>query len=322
MPQTSTTLDLNPATTLSLPAPAKLNLLLHITGRMDNGYHRLQTLFQLLDFGDRITLSRNNEGIVRLLNPLDGVTIEENLVYRAAQALLALSDGRWGVDIHLEKNLPLGSGLGGGSSDAASTLLGLNRLWQLGLSLDQLADLGLSLGADVPVFVQGRSGFAEGVGEQLRPIQLPQYWFLVVKPAVSISTATIFSHPQLTRDTRPIRIAAFFDAGQPAADADADADPRGEQQNEQLDYRRQSDWKNDCEAVVRANYAAVDQALEWLDQHGFARLTGTGSCIFAANDSAREAEAVRQQLPATLSGFVARGDNLSSARRALEIGST
>ena len=187
---------------LSIPSPAKLNLFLHINGRLPNGYHQLQTAFQLIDFGDTVTLTKRSDGVIRLLSPIEGVPDDEHLAVRAATALKASINGaattELGVDIAVDKVLPMGGGLGGGSSNAASTLLGLNQLWNLNLNIDELAAIGLTLGADVPVFVRGQNSFAEGVGELLQPIKLPNQWFSVIKPASDVSTATIFAHPQLT----------------------------------------------------------------------------------------------------------------------------
>ena len=254
---------------LTLPAPAKLNLFLHITGRRTDGYHELQTVFQLLDYGDTLTFSRRNDGALTLRCSgdvsLTDVPPDDNLVLRAARALRAHA-GRpdLGADIHLEKRLPTGGGLGGGSSDAASTLLGLNRLWGLDLDGDTLAALGTALGADVPVFVRGRSAWAEGIGERLTPIELPERWYLVIHPGCHVATAAVFSHPQLTRDTPAITIPAFF------------AGPT----------------RNDCETLVRQLAEPVDKALIWLQKFGEARMTGSGACVFAGFADEASARAV------------------------------
>lgn len=279
--------------TLTLPAPAKLNLFLHITGRRADGYHTLQTLFQLLDFGDELQFSPLDNGRIELTPALPGVAPEDNLVMKAARILQqrAIEQGanphRLGSHIHLHKRLPMGGGIGGGSSNAATTLVGLNHLWQTGFDLDRLAELGASLGADVPVFVRGQSAWAEGVGERLQAIELPEKWFLILTPNCHVSTATIFSHKELTRDTSDITVAAFFEQG----------------------------GRNDCQPLVRKLYREVDMAINWLSQYGDARMTGTGACVFATFDSAKAATAVLERLikdgPKDLQGFVAKGVNQS-----------
>lgn len=276
---------------LTLPAPAKLNLFLHITGRREDGYHLLQTVFQFLDHADRLGFRRRDDGVVTLAPVLPGVPDEDNLVLRAARLLQAETGCRLGADITLEKVLPMGGGIGGGSSDAATTLLGLDRLWGLGLGEDRLAALGLRLGADVPVFVRGRAAFAEGVGEALQPVELPEPWYLVLTPAAHVSTAEVFRHPQLTRHTPAITLAAFR-AGGP-----------------------ENGLRNDCEAVVRTLSPAVAAALDWLSQHGHARMTGTGACCFLACPDRERAQALLAQSP--IPGFVARGCNRSPAVAAL-----
>lgn len=281
------------AQTLVLPAPAKLNLFLHITGQREDGYHYLQTVFQLLDYGDELSFSLRDDDEIRLhcnKPELDG---EDNLVMQAARLLREQCDAQQGVDIDLNKHIPAGGGLGGGSSDAATTLVALNQLWQCGLSCEQLAGLGLSLGADVPVFVNARSAWAEGIGENLTPILLPSLYYLVLTPACHVSTSVIFSHEELTRDTRPIKMAAFL-AGQS---------------------------QNDCEMLVRRLYPEVNAALEWLSQFAPARMTGTGSSVFAGFEDEASARAVLAQLPVDsqgplkhISGFVAKAVNESPLR--------
>ena len=271
------------------PAPAKLNLLLHITGRRADGYHELQTLFQFLTFGDWLYFGLRMDGEVRLVGEPAGVPAAADLCVRAARLLKEATGSNAGVTIYNDKRLPPGGGLGGGSSDAATTLAVLNKLWKLGLSLDELAELGLSLGADVPVFVHGEAAWAEGVGEVLIPVTLPEPWFLVVNPLVSVSTANIFSDPGLTRDTPRTKI----------------PDPIT------------GVGKNDCEAVVRRRYPEVAAALDWLTAFAPARMTGTGGCVFAAFDSEAAASVVAGQVPANWSSFVARGVNLSPLRQAL-----
>ncbi|HUH37673.1 MAG TPA: 4-(cytidine 5'-diphospho)-2-C-methyl-D-erythritol kinase [Spongiibacteraceae bacterium] len=277
---------------LSAPAPAKLNLFLHITGRRADGYHTLQTLFQLLDYGDQLHFAPRADGQLRLDSALSGIAADDNLVMRAARLLQsrARSLGQNpGADIHLDKRLPLGGGLGGGSSDAATTLLALNKLWRLDLPLDELAALGLGLGADVPVFVLGRSAWAEGVGEELRPVDLPETCYLVLAPPCEVSTARVFSTPELTRNTLPITIAAF----------------------------RAEGGRNDCEPAVRNQYPEVAKALDWLNKFSPSRMTGSGACVFAAFADAEYAHAVLAQRPQGFQGFVARGVNHSPAHRAL-----
>ena len=278
------------STTLSLPAPAKLNLFLHITGRRANGYHELQTLFQFLDYGDTLHFSLRDDGQLNLLTELAGVDAEDNLIIRAARLLREASGCQLGADIRLDKILPMGGGIGGGSSDAATTLLGLNQLWQTGLSLEQLAELGIRLGADVPVFVHGKAAWAEGVGEKLTPVELDEPWFLVVAPACHVSTAEIFSDQRLTRDTSPITLAAFREVGS----------------------------RNDCLPVVTTRYPEIRNTLILLNKYCEAKMTGTGSCLFGAFPNEREADKVRARLPATLRSFVARGCNVSPLHRELQ----
>ncbi|MAT65799.1 MAG: 4-(cytidine 5'-diphospho)-2-C-methyl-D-erythritol kinase [Gammaproteobacteria bacterium] len=274
------------------PAPAKLNLFLHITGRRPDGYHTLQSLFQFLDHGDRLDFSVTEAPGVRLLAPLPGVPPDRDLTVRAARLLQQRAGVSRGVEIRLDKRLPLGGGLGGGSSDAATTLVVLNRLWKAGLDEDELAALGLELGADVPVFVRGRAAWAEGVGERLTPVEVPEPWYLVIVPPVSVSTAAVFQHPELTRDSRPITISDFL-AGRS---------------------------RNDCEAIVRQLYPEVAAALDWLNGRTRARLTGTGACVFGAFDDRATALAAQQAMPAGWEGFIARGCNRSPLHAALEVG--
>ena len=272
------------------PAPAKLNLFLHITGRRPDGYHTLQSVFQFLDITDVIQLHVTADGSVRLLTPLPGVAPEQDLTVRAARLLQSVAGVTTGVEIRIDKRLPLGGGLGGGSSDAATVLVALNRLWGLNWPESRLAELGLRLGADVPVFVRGHAAWAEGVGELLTSITLPEPWFVVLVPPVTVSTAEIFSAPELTRDTPPIRIPAFLSGA----------------------------GGNDCEPVVRARYPVVGQYLDWLGQYGRARLTGTGACVFAAFPDQAAAQHVLAQLPADWQGFVAQGRNQSPLHQVLD----
>ncbi len=278
---------------LTLPSPAKLNLFLHIIGRRPDGYHELQTLFQFLDYGDRIDFRLRPDHELRLAPPLPGVAEEDNLIMRAARMLQARAGQPVpGVDLTLTKRLPMGGGLGGGSSNAATTLLGLNHLWQLGLGTDELAEMGLRLGADVPVFVRGHAAWGEGVGERLTPVQPAEDWYLVLKPACDINTGLIFSQQGLTRNTPRMTIA-------PAFEGDA------------------SRYRNDCEDVVCKLYPEVRQSLEWLAQFGPARLTGTGACIFGRFPTESKAQKVWASKPSGIDGFVARGVNLSPLHQKL-----
>ncbi len=269
---------------LTILSPAKLNLFLHITGRRPDGYHTLQTAFQLLDWGDEMRFAANDSGEIKLSIRDLGISEEENLITKAALMLRdAAVKKDLGADIEVDKIIPAGGGLGGGSSNAATTLLALNHLWKLKLSNEALQKMGSNLGADVPVFVAGRSAWAEGIGDKLTPIELPASHYLIIKPDCDVSTAKIFSCEQLTRSTSPITLAAFF---------------RG--------YSR-----NDCQPIVRNLYPKVDNALNWLDKFGKARLTGTGACVFASFETRTEAEAVKRQLPEQWNGFVVGGVNES-----------
>ncbi|CDT77117.1 4-(cytidine 5'-diphospho)-2-C-methyl-D-erythritol kinase [Vibrio sp. 1CM2L] len=272
------------------PSPAKLNLFLYITGRRDNGYHELQTLFQFVDFGDELTVTANSETNSITITPeIPGVALEDNLIWKAATALQQYTSTSFGADIELKKVLPMGGGIGGGSSNAATVLVALNYLWQLNLSDDQLAEIGLKLGADVPVFVRGHAAFAEGVGEQLQPANPDEKWYLVVKPQVSIATVDIFTHSELTRNTPKRALSTLLE----------------------------QEYVNDCEKIVRMLYPEVDKQLSWLLQYAPSRLTGTGSCVFAEFNSKKEAELVREQLPDTVSAFVAKGRNISPLKETL-----
>ncbi|RUR34023.1 4-(cytidine 5'-diphospho)-2-C-methyl-D-erythritol kinase [Vreelandella andesensis] len=277
---------------LTLPAPAKLNRMLHIVGRRQDGYHELQTLFQLIDLCDYLTFMPRNDSAITLSNDLSGVAHNDNLIVRAAQLLQQASGTHQGVSVTIEKNLPMGGGLGGGSSNAATTLVGLNHLWKLGLSNATLAKLGLTLGADVPVFVHGHSAWAEGVGEKLTSVTLDTPWFVVIHPGVSVSTPAIFQDPELTRDSLPITMARALQGGAP-------------------------EWRNDCEAIVKRRYPPIAEALNWLTQHAPSRLTGTGACLFAAFDSQLAAQAVAQMAGQHWYSWVARGLNTSPLQDAL-----
>lgn len=261
------------------PAPAKLNLFLHVVGRRTDGYHLLQTVFRLVDHGDSLRFSPRDDGEVVLATPLPGVPAESDLTVRAARLLCAETGCRKGVEIGIEKRLPMGGGLGGGSSDAATVLMALNHLWKLGLSRQRLQDIGLSLGADVPVFIFGRNAFAEGVGETLQPVDLPPTWYVVLEPPVQVPTAAIFSAPELKRDTPPMQL---------------------------------SDWtpgsgRNDLEAVAISRFPVVEDTLRWLAGFGVARMTGSGACVFAEFEERETAEAVIHQLPQGMRGWIAAG---------------
>jgi len=272
----------------AFPAPAKLNLFLHVVGRRSDGYHLLQSVFRLIDYGDTVWLSVRQDGKIRRLNALADVPEERDLTVRAAN-LLKLSTGcALGVDIRLDKRLPLGGGLGGGSSDAATVMLALNRLWGLHLSRRHLQELALQLGADVPVFVFGQSAFAEGVGEILAPVSLQRAWYVVLTPPVQVATAGVFAAPELTRDTPAIKIADFL-SGVGA------------------DFGR-----NDLQPVVEKKYPEVLRGLAWLGRYagqygGDARMTGSGACVFLAVPSEAAAHEVMGKLPQDMQGFIARG---------------
>ena len=268
----------------AFPAPAKLNLFLHVVGRRPDGYHLLQTAFRFIDYGDELGFFVRGDGEIRHTNPLPGVDMQNDLCVRAAQLLQHRTGSREGVDISIVKRLPLGGGLGGGSSDAATTLIALNRLWGTGLSRAQLQQLALELGADVPVFVFGQNAFAEGIGEQLTALDLPPAWYLVLVPELAVSTAEIFSAPELTRNTNAITIAAFS-----------------------VGLARNIPGHNDLQPVVCRRYPQVARHLEWLQCYGEARMTGSGACVFCAFDSGEEARRVHALLPAGMRGFVARG---------------
>ncbi|UMY62384.1 4-(cytidine 5'-diphospho)-2-C-methyl-D-erythritol kinase [Pseudomonas sp. LS.1a] len=276
--------------TLTLPAPAKLNLWLHIIGRRADGYHELETVFQFLDHGDELHFALRDDGVIRLHTEIEAVPHDSNLIVRAARKLQEQSGTTLGADIWLSKVLPMGGGIGGGSSDAATTLLALTHLWQLDWNEDRLAALGLSLGADVPVFVRGHAAFAQGVGEQLTPVDPEEPWYVVLVPQVSVSTVEIFSHPQLTRDSLPLKMRPV---------------PEGNS-------------RNDCQPVVEQSYPEVRNALNSLGKFTEARLTGTGSCVFGAFPSKAEADKVLALLSATQTGFVAKGSNVSMLHRKLQ----
>ncbi|APR03439.1 4-(cytidine 5'-diphospho)-2-C-methyl-D-erythritol kinase [Thauera chlorobenzoica] len=268
----------DPARLTGCPAPAKLNLFLHVTGRRADGYHLLQTAFRLLDWGDTLDFTLRADGLVRRTTTLPGVPAKQDLVVRAARLLQAHTGCSLGAEIAVHKVLPLGGGIGGGSSDAATTLIALNRLWRTGLSRPQLQALGLQLGADVPVFVFGRDAFAEGIGEALQPLSLPPAWYVVLSPGISVPTAEIFSAKDLTRDTPPIRMADF------AA----------------------STTRNDLQPVACSRYPEVRDAIEWLAQYAPATMTGSGACVFAEIPSEAEAGRIARSCPPRWKAWKAR----------------
>ncbi|HSW12915.1 MAG TPA: 4-(cytidine 5'-diphospho)-2-C-methyl-D-erythritol kinase [Solimonas sp.] len=265
------------------PAPAKLNLFLHVTGRRDDGYHQLQTLFQFLDQGDSLFFVARGDGKVIRQNELPGIAADEDLSVRAARLLGKLSGANLGADIRIEKRIPLGGGLGGGSSNAATTLVALNRLWNTGFTTAELAEIGLKLGADVPVFVRGLASWAEGIGERLAPVEMPEPWYLVITPKVSVSTREIFEAPELKRDCPRVTLDDYL-AGRTV---------------------------NVCEPVTTARYPEVKAALDWARQHGPACMSGTGASVFLPFAERALASEVRRRLPEGWNGFVARGLNRS-----------
>ena len=260
-------------------SPAKLNLFVHVTGKRDNGYHELQTAFQLLDWGDRMRFEITETPGITLNPPVAGVPNEDNLIFRAASSL-GLPEDR-GIAISIEKVIPMGGGLGGGSSNAAVTLLALNDLFDLGHSIDELALKGAALGADVPVFVRGTSAWAEGIGDELMPLELPARWFVIISPDCHVSTQEIFDAPELTRNTAPITVSAFFEGP----------------------------VRNDLQPVVESRYEQVSAAINWLSNHGSAMMTGSGACVFASFQSRAEAQRVAEAAKGEFSVFVAKGIN-------------
>ncbi len=277
--------------TLTLPAPAKLNLLLHINGQRPDGYHNLQTIFQFLDYSDELLFGMIPNNQIHLLNELNQVSTTDNLIYKAAKLLQQETGTTLGANISIHKKIPMGAGLGGGSSNAATTLIGLNKLWGANLSLPELATLGLQLGADVPVFIHGHAAWAEGIGEKLTAISLPQPWFLVLTPNCHVSTQNIFCHKELTRNTSTITIATALQHG----------------------------GKNDCEPLARKLYPEIDKAIKWLNDYANATMTGTGSSIFAEFSTRIAAEKVFSEASCEWKGFIARGLNLSPLHNIAEI---
>ena len=268
------------------PAPAKLNLFLHVTGRRPDGYHELQTVFQFLDYGDTLRFAPRDDGLLQRLTPIDGVPAGEDLCLRAARALKALTGCRLGCDICIDKRIPLGGGLGGGSSNAATTLVALNRLWELKLDDHQLVELGVGLGADVPVFIRGAAAWAEGIGDELTPVSPQEPWYLVVTPPCAVNTREMYADPYLSRATPRTHWADFL-VGR---------------------------TRNDFEPVARRRHPEVGQALDWAARYGRARLSGSGASVFVAFDSQDGADSVRTQVPAGWRSFVAKGLNRSPLR--------
>ena len=276
---------------LTLPSPAKLNLFLNINGRLPNGYHELQSLFHFLDHGDELTFTLTKQKKVDFSCNNKALETDDNLVIRAVNALKPYLSEKFlyqGVNIHLHKVLPMGGGVGGGSSNAATTLLALNHLWQLGLSELQLLSLGAQLGADVPIFIKGQTSIAEGTGDKLFHYPINEKWYLVLTPEQHVNTAELFGSSDLPRDTAKLK-------------------------NEDIHYQESSpEFVNDFETLVYKRYPAVAKALDWLLEYAPARLTGTGACVFAAFNSQQQAQDVYKKLPVELSGFVAKGNNTSS----------
>ena len=270
------------------PAPAKLNLFLHIVGRLpDNGYHLLQSVFTLVDLADTLRIESTDDGRIERVNDVPGVPADTDLVVRAAQLLQEATGTGKGARIEVEKRIPMGGGLGGGSSDAATVLLVLNRLWQCGFDPEALGEIGLALGADIPFFVQGSPAWVEGIGDILKPFEVAPAWYAIVAPSVSVPTHEIYTSPELTRDTEALKM-EDFSAHSPAAFMDAR-------------------FRNDMEPVATSRYTEVREALEWLKGRADARMTGSGGCVFAVFDSREAAQAALAGLPAKMRGFVARG---------------
>jgi 4-diphosphocytidyl-2-C-methyl-D-erythritol kinase len=279
------------ADSLLLHSPAKLNLMLNITGRRDDGYHLLETVFQFIDLCDDLQFTVNNEGVVQRLSGNSPVAAADDILLKAAMLLQSRFQVDEGVSISIDKRIPIGGGLGGGSSNAATCLLALNHLWGLGQSLDQLSGIGIELGADVPVFVRGRAAWGTGIGEVLEPIELDEPVYLVIDPKIEVSSAQIFAAQELTRNNDPLTIRAFL---------------------------RGSD-SNVCEPVVRKLYPQVDEAIDWLSQYAMARMSGTGACVFAAVDSHEQAEAIKSRVPKQWTAYVTRAMNRNPVHRQLEL---
>lgn len=276
---------------ISFPSPAKLNLFLHVVGQRPNGYHELETVFQFLDYGDTIELSVNDSNKIEILTPIEGVKNSDNLIYKAAKLLQDKIECNAGVQIKIHKVLPMGGGLGGGSSNAATILLALNALWNINLPVNQLAELGLSLGADVPIFVKGYAAFAQGIGEILTPVYPTEFWYLVSKPSCSISTQDVFTSPNLVRNTPKLLV-------------------NNTTNTTDIDLHIKI-CHNDCETIVIKNYPKVAKLLAWLIEYAPSRMTGTGACIFSQFNSEHEAKKVQSTLPEGIESFIAKGINQS-----------
>jgi 4-diphosphocytidyl-2-C-methyl-D-erythritol kinase len=278
-----------PATLPNCAAPAKLNLFLHVVGRRADGYHLLQTLFQLIDRGDTLHFTARDDGLIRRTTEITGVAESSDLIVRAARLLQAAAGDdasrRLGADIAIDKILPMGGGVGGGSSDAATTLIALNHLWQTGFSRSRLMALGAQLGADVPFFIFGENAFAEGIGDRLQAVTTPDCWFLVIEPGVSVPTEIIFSSSQLTRDTKPCKITDFSKAYKCLGN---------------------TGFKNDLEVVAAAHFPAVADAIKWLRQFGDAKMTGSGACVFCSFERESQASEVLKQVPAHWKAWTAK----------------
>jgi 4-diphosphocytidyl-2-C-methyl-D-erythritol kinase len=269
------------------PAPAKLNLFLHVVGRRADGYHLLQTVFQLLEFGDEIRIRVDASGEITRLGGLPGLPVDQDLAVRAARLLQSVTGCPLGADLDVVKRVPAGAGLGGGSSDAATVLVGLNAMWGTGLAVDELVELGARLGADVPVFVRGHSAWAEGVGDQLTPIELPERWYVIVFPEEYVETQKVFADSALTRDTPQTTIPRFL-SGVNA-------------------LRVEPQFRNDLQPVVMARFPRVAMALEWLGGFGAARMSGSGASVFVAAMDRKSAESIAAQCPQEWKVFVTRG---------------
>ncbi|WP_163832454.1 4-(cytidine 5'-diphospho)-2-C-methyl-D-erythritol kinase [Spartinivicinus ruber] len=274
---------------IRLPSPGKLNLFLHITGRRADGYHQLQTLFQFIELADELTFSFHPYPEIKLVSDLP-FSSEENLAYKAALALQQTAQVNQGVTIQLDKKLPIGGGVGGGSSNAATTLLALNQLWQLNWPISQLAELGVTLGADIPIFIHGHAAWAEGIGEKLTPVTPDELWYLLVIPQCHVSTAEIFNHPNLPRSTTPVTFQDFLD----------------------------NRCHNDCEFLVRNLYPGVDKCFRFLNNLGPVRMTGTGACLFVPFVRHSDAAKAFDELPNGMQGFITKGSNQSMLHRCLQ----
>lgn len=288
MSGTLTNMTKHTMTSFSLLAPAKLNLFLHINGRREDGYHELETLFTFLNYGDQLTFSVSETTAIEVTGDTFDIPLQDNLIYKAAVLLQKHSNSAFGAKINLTKILPMGGGVGGGSSDAASTLLALNKLWHCQLSLQELAQLGVQLGADVPVFINGKSALAQGIGEKLLDVELPSKWYCVVHPSEHVSTAKIFTHPDLKRDTPKLK---------------------GDWQQQTLG--------NDCEPLVKKLCPEVEKTLQWLLKYAPSKMTGTGSCCFVEFATQKEAQHVLENLPHNWDGFIASSVNISPAHTQL-----